>query len=200
MQGLNPTPQHPATPQHPDPETSIATGFALMLETACEDFELMQRMIRHEIKVVSGNGVEDYRAPLRIQMALAKFFIFNLARARRICEHGAGSLTIDRTERTRFLKATAAVVNVRDVNEHGFDAKAAGDAPRRAGSSRVRMSKPSMRSHAKESAILDETSMIVLGDQKILMGPLNLYDAYISMDRIRKLAGFRSLRPAFPQP
>ena len=187
-------------PQPSNPEVSIATGFALMLETACEDFEILQRMIRQEIKLVSGNGIEDYRAHPRIQMALAKSFLFNLVRARRICKDGAGSLTVDRAERTRFLKATAAVVDVRDANEHGFDAKAAGNVQRRASSSRVKISKPSMHSHAKESAILDETAMIVLGDQKILMGPLNLYDAYIPTDRMRKLAGFRSLRPAFPQP
>ena len=173
-------------PQPSNPEVSTATGFALMLETACEDFEIMQRMIRHEIKLVSGNGIEDYRAPMRIQMALAKSFLFNLVRARRICERGAGSLRIDRAERTRFLKATAAVVRVRDVNEHGFDGK--------------KISKPSLHSHAKESAILDETAMIVLGDQNILMGPLNLYNVYIPTDRMRKLAGFSSLRPTFPQP
>jgi hypothetical protein len=177
-------------PQLPEPEISTATGFALMLETACEDFEILQRMIRHEIKLVSGNGIEDRRAHPRIQMALAKSFVFHLVRAHRICEKGVGSLKLDRIERTRFLKATAAVVRVRDVNEHGFDAKATGN----------KISKPSMHSHAKESAILDETAMVVLGDQKILMGPLNLYDAYIPTDRMRKLAGFRSLRPAFPQP
>src|ERR1700692_697181 len=79
-------------PQLPEPEISIATGFALMLETACEDFEILQRMIRHEIKLVSGNGIEDHRAYPRIQMALAKSFLFNLVRARRICDHGVGSL------------------------------------------------------------------------------------------------------------
>jgi hypothetical protein len=183
-------------PQLPNPEISIATGFALMLETACEDFEILQRMIRHEITLASGNGIKDHRAAPRIQMALAKSFLFNLVRAHRICEHGVGSLTIDRAERTRFLKATAAVVRVRDVNEHGFDAKAAVNVQRRAGSSRVKISKPSMHSHAKESAILDETAMVVLGDQKILMGPLNLYDFYIPMDRMRKLARFRSLQSA----
>ena len=81
-------------------------------------------------------------------MSLAKSVIFNLVRARRICDHGVGSLTIDRAERTRFLKATAAVVDVRDVNEHGFDAN--------------KISKPSMHSHAKESAILDETAMMCM--------------------------------------
>jgi hypothetical protein len=171
-------------PQLPEPEVSTATGFALMLETACEDFEILQRMIRQEIKLVSGNAIEVRRASPRIQMALAKSFLFNLVRARRICDLGAGSLTVARAERKRFLNATAAVVNVRDVNEHGFDVN--------------KISKPSMHSHAKENAILDETAMAVLGDQKILMGP-NLYNVYVPTDRMRKLAGFRSLRPAFPQ-
>lgn len=186
-------------PQLPEPEVSTATGFALMLETACEDFEILQRMIRHEIKLVSGMALK-ITGHLYALMALAKSFLFNLVRARCICERGAGSLTVDRTERLRFLKGAAAVVDIRDVNEHGFDAKAAVNVQRRAGSSRIKISKPSMHSRAKESAILDETAMIVLGDQKILMGPLNLYDAYIPTDRMRKLAGFRSLQPAFPQP
>ena len=194
----------PNSPQPLESGASIAQGFALMLESACEDFEILQRMIRGELILVSGSGLRDFRAPARIQMALAKSFLFHLVRARRICEHGAGSLKLDRLERTRLLKGTAAVVDVRDVNEHGFDAKTAEDAQRRpdkaAGSPRSKISKPSMHSHEKESAILDETAMIVLGDQKILMGPLNLYDFYAPTDRMRKLAGFASLPPAFPLP
>ena len=80
----------------------IATGSALTLETACDDFEVLQRLIRQEIKLVSGNGVEDHRAASRAQMALAKSFVFHVARARRICEHGAASLRVERTERKLF--------------------------------------------------------------------------------------------------
>jgi hypothetical protein len=76
----------------------IATGSALMLETACDDFEVLQRLIRQEIKLVSGNGVEDHRAASRAQMALAKSFVFHVA----ICEHGAASLRVERTERKLF--------------------------------------------------------------------------------------------------
>jgi hypothetical protein len=130
-------------------------------------------------------------------MALAKSFVFYLVRARRICEHGAGNLTVNRTERSRFLNGTAAVVDVRDVNEHGFDAKSAKVMQRRTGSedgsSRRKISMPSLHTHTEECAILDETSMIILGDKKILMGPLNLYDVYIPADRMRQLAGFKSL-------
>ena len=170
----------PPQPSHPG--VSVAEGFALMLETACEDFEVLQRLIRQETRLVFGSGREDHRAGARVRMALAKSFVFHVVRAHRICEHGAPSLTVDRTERKLFLKATANVLGIRDVNEHGFD------------SSRGRTSKPSMHSHAKESAILDEISMTILGEQKILMGPLNLYNIYIPTNRMRKLPGFASLR------
>jgi hypothetical protein len=117
-------------------------------------------------------------------MALAKSFVFHAVRARRICEHGAGSLTVNRTERKLFLSATAKVPDVRDVNEHGFDWGAT--------------SKPSMHHHSKNSAMVDETAMVVLGDQNILMGPLNLYDIYLPTNRMRKLAGFASLPRSRP--
>jgi hypothetical protein len=166
-------------PSHPG--ISTAAGFALMLETACEDFEVLQRLIRQETRLVFGDGREDHRAGARVRMGLAKSFVLHVVRARRICEHGATGLTVDRTERKLFLKATANVLSVRDVNEHGFD------------SSRGGTSKPSMHNHAKKGTILDETSMIVLGEQEILMGPLNLYNIYTPTDRMRKLAGFASL-------
>lgn len=146
-----------------------------MLETACEDFEICQRLIRQETKVVT-NSPRDMP---RIQMALAKSFVFNVVRARRICRHGQGSLGIDRLERARFLKGTEGLQPVRDVNEHGFDPNAS--------------SKPSMHRHEVESAILDETAMVTLSDKNILMGPLNLYDMYVPTARMRALAGFASL-------
>lgn len=160
-------------------ETSISPthAFALLLETACEDFEIMQGIIKKEIRIESPN----MRASARIQMALAKSFIANVIRAHRICRHGAQYLAIDKLERDRFLKSTPAIQNVRDVNEHGYDVSG-------------NKSKPSMHEHTLESAILDETSMIVLGPEKILMGPINLFDAYHAIARMRELAGFASLR------
>jgi hypothetical protein len=101
---------------------STATGFALMLETACGDFEAMQRLIRRETQLVFSNGQEDFGGRACAQMALAKSFVFHVVRARRICEHGAGSLKVDRSARKSFMQDTAGVVGVRDVNEHGFDA------------------------------------------------------------------------------
>jgi hypothetical protein len=155
-----------------------------MLETACRDFEAMQRLIRRETRLIFENGREDVMGKASAQMALAKSFVFHVVRARRICEHGAGSLTVDRSQRRSFLKETAGVPGVRDVNEHGFDS---------GGAVRGKSARASMHLHAHESAMVDETGLIILGDQKILMGPLNLYDIYIAVDSIRKLAGFSSL-------
>jgi hypothetical protein len=53
-----------------------------------------------------------------------------------------------------------------------------------------------MHHHSDEDALVDETAMVVLGDKKILMGPLNLYDVYVPTNSMRKLAGFSSLDPA----
>lgn len=184
---MNTAPPASPSPPPPQPEISIATGFALMLETACSDFEAMQRLIRGETRLVFTNGQEDIWGRARAQMALAKSFVFHVVRARRICEHGAGSLSVDRLQRGSFLQGTAGVLGVRDVNEHGFDA---------GGAVRGKSSKPSRHYHPTEDALVDETAMMVVDNQKILMGPLNLYDVYVPTDAIRELAGFSSLHPA----
>jgi hypothetical protein len=159
---------------------SVEKGFALMLETACEDFEIMQRLISGELSIVSRNvSRREWRAAPRIQMALAKSFVFNLVRARRICEHGASSLTVDRLERKRFLAATAEVPSVRNVNEHGFDV--ATDSP------------PTLHFQAEGGGFGDETSLGIGGLDRILMGPLNLARLYKPTDRMRQLAGFSAL-------
>jgi hypothetical protein len=171
-----------------------AKAFTLLLEAACEEFEVLQLLIRNEIQVTfsqPGNAPTDNRIMFRraragacIQMALAKSFVANVIRAHRICEDGAQYLTVDRDERRRFLKTTPGVRQVRNVNEHGFDVSGNEE------------SKPSMHHHELESlgsAAVDETSMIISGPEKILMGPLNLFDVYRAVARMRDLAGFASL-------
>ena len=149
---------------HSEPfATSTEEGFGLMLETACEDRLTSFRQVR---------------AAGRVRMALAKSFVVHAVRARRICDKDAGSLGLDRLERTQFLKATQTLVSVRDVNEHGFKFNAD--------------SKPSM--HPQEGGGLgDETSMMITSPEKILMGPVNLHTVYVAVDRTRKLAGFSAL-------
>ena len=75
---------------HSEPfATSTEEGFGLMLETACEDRLTSFRQVR---------------AAGRVRMALAKSFVVHAVRARRICDKDAGSLGLDRLERTRILK------------------------------------------------------------------------------------------------
>jgi len=171
-------------------EITTAEAFALLLETACEDFELAQDLIAGRLRVTvtsdatklsTANDREmefrAMRASPRMQMALAKSFLFNARRANRVCNFNKGALDIERADRKQFLKETDPLTAVRDVNEHGFDGK--------------NSIRPSM--HEQEGAMLDETSMVIDGPTKILMGPLNLYTCYLAVDRMRRLAGFAAL-------
>jgi hypothetical protein len=177
--------------QEQKPETLAPDeAFALMLETACEDFENLQDLVNKRIQIVPsqheifGSGEEERwtavranRALLRIQMALAKSFVFNARRANRICNLNKAVLKLDRLDRTRFLHATDPITAVRNVNEHGFD-----------GESEIT---PSL--HYQEGGLLDETALVIDGPQKILMEPLNLYTVFLAVDRMRGLAGFGAL-------
>ena len=162
-------------------ELSSAEAFALLLETACKDFENLQVLISGQLEVTAPDkkrkATRTLRAPARIQMALAKSFLFNAHRANRVCEKNKAALALDRTERKLFSSAMKPLAAVRDVNEHGYEG---GDSVR-----------PSMHRH--EDGTLDETALNIGGPQRIPMGRLNLYDAYLALDRMRKLAGFNAL-------
>lgn len=179
-----------------DPEITPEEAFALILETACEDFENMLDLLDRELQVVVTPPQQDAatstvqtdpmkfsrraRAPARIQMALAKSFLFNARRANRICEKNKAALALARAEREQFMNATKPLIPVRDVNEHGFD-----------GDKRSEKNKPQM--HDQDGARLDETALTVDGRDRILMGPLNLYTIYLAVNRMREIAGFQAL-------
>src|SRR4029077_17578641 len=97
------------------------------------------------------------RAPARIQMALAKSFVFNAHRANRICEKNVAALALDRLERQRFLKATDRLAVLRDINEHGFDGG-------------KRDVKPSMGFHAG-GGWMDETTTVAASRETPRPGP-----------------------------
>jgi hypothetical protein len=173
------------------PKLDANAAFALMLESACEDFENLMDLIDGDIKVMtrprdpamsSHKAHRLLRAPARIPMALAKSFLFFANRANRICWKNKALLTVHRSERERFLKATAPLTSLRDVNEHGFD----GD---------TRSSKRMPMLHLQESGGMgDETSLVIAGRDQILMGPLNLHTIYLAVERMRGLAGFATLQ------
>ena len=166
-------------------QPSAAMAFALLLETACEQFEVMQAFIKGEIKITEDSTV-DIRSTIKfarasacVRAALAKSFVANIIRARRICEYGAGFLTVGRADRKLFLKMTIGISHIRDVNEHGFDVKDS-------------KSRPAL--HFNGGGFLDETSLDIQSAERVLMGPLNLYDVYRTTARMRDLAGFASLK------
>jgi hypothetical protein len=176
------------------PQTSSSEAFALHLEIACEDFEILQDLLVGHLQVVAPEqkkGIvpseEDRRRSFRAQrasgaisMALAKSFVFNANRANRICFKNKGSLAPGREERELFLKATQPLSAVRDVNEHGFD-----------GDKRSEKNRPSM--HDQGGGALDETSMVSNGPKSVLMGALNLYDVYVAVNRMKSIAGYNAL-------
>jgi hypothetical protein len=153
-------------------------AFALMLEIACRSFETARRLLGRQLRIVNERGAEDIRAGPDAAMALVQSFVFNTRRARRICEQGASLPHVPRDERTRFVHATATLVRVRDVNEHGFDAK--------------KSTRPKLHEH--DDGFVDETSLVLASPDKILMGPLNLLTVYTSVERMRQIAGFQRLQ------
>jgi hypothetical protein len=50
--------------------------------------------------------------------------------------------------------------------------------------------------HLNGGGFVDETAMYIGGAEEILMGPINLYDVYRSLARMRDLAGFVALQRA----
>jgi hypothetical protein len=169
-------------------EMSDGKSFALFIETACEEFRILDSLIEGKTKIVTSDP-RDFRTPGSIQMALARSFVFDVARAYRICEHGR-VLEGNPGERKSFLKYIKDIklVEVRGVNEHGFDA---GNAKR----GRQKHSKPCTHAHDLEGVRIgiDETSLFI-GKGKVLMGPLNLYDVYERVEKMRQIAGFTSCR------
>ena len=103
------------TPPQPQQRLHPKMAFALMLETACEQFEFLQLIRRDEIRIVSDYSPGDVRTKIKylrasgcIQAALAKSFVANVIRARRICEHGASALQIDRMLTSRMVSSPLA--------------------------------------------------------------------------------------------
>jgi len=163
-------------PNHnPNNVVTATQAFTLILEDACNQFEVLQGLLSGEIRVVGAHPGSEVRITKHagvIRMALAKSFLFNASRANRICKNNKAALAIDGQERKRFLSATKCLAAVRDVIEHGYD-----------GNLQSKKRRPTMHQH--NEAFVDETSLCVAGLTKILMGPLNLHDVYTVVARMR---------------
>lgn len=169
------------TPEHFD----IKSNLALMLEIACEQYEMAANLIAGRMRVVnvSASEIQGARAQSVIVMALAKEFIFNARRAERIIDQGKAHLQLDRVRRKQFLKKMKAIISVRDINEHGFDIEGLNGKP---------VKRPSLHFHGGDQFALDDTAMII-SNNEIYIGPLKLSEIYSLVAEMRNLAGFSSL-------
>jgi hypothetical protein len=170
--------------------SNIHQRLALLLETACEQFELARAFVSGEFDVVARkqnhHAVFFARARAVVTMALAKEFIFNTNRAHRLVEHGKGQLQINRDIRKSFMDSVKPIIAVRDVNEHG------GDEKRKDGKPVIR---PRLHEHGDGLFALDETAMNV-HNGTIFIGPLNLHEMYKAVVALKEIAGFHSLKPS----
>jgi hypothetical protein len=169
-------------------QASDAKNFALFIEMACDEFGLLDSLIKGKIQIVPSDP-RNLRAAGSIQMVLARSFVFDVARAYRICKHGR-FLQNHPNERKSFLRYLEKIelVDIWEVNEHGFEAGYS----KRGGRKRKT---PSKRSHELDGMRfgIDETSLVIWGD-KVLMGPVNLCDVHERVEEMRQLAGFASLQ------
>jgi hypothetical protein len=172
-------------------ESDVQERLALLLEEACGQFELASALAAREFIVTAPNGtIKDQllcRANSTAMMALAKGFLFNARRAFRLIEHNNGKLNLDRAVRNSFRNAMTPIVDVRDVIEHGSDENGLkGKTPIR----------PRQHIHDDGEISVDETSIVFTGD-KMLMGPLDLFDIYKEVHKMKEIAGFASLPSDF---
>ena len=173
----------PGTPAaHASKVATLDDDLAVLIEGACDAFEALKDTVSGTAKIT---GVHHRFLPT-VQRALAQSFIFQTTRAYRMCKHAAGKLSLPRDDRKAFLRDVQEVVSVRDVNEHGSDQS------RNRGS---QISRPSTHVHDEDglTAALDETSLIFLSEDKYLMGPLNLWDIFRPVLRLKQVAGFIAL-------
>jgi len=121
--------------------------------------------------------------PANITTALAHSFIFHSRRAERICNECKNIFELPRDIRKNFIDNLKPLIAVRNTNEHGFDRK------------ETKGNRPKPYKHVIDNLnyMVDETSLIIRSDKEILKGPLNLYDVYISVNAMRRIAGYSSL-------
>lgn len=168
-------------------EEKIRERLALLLEVSCEQFELARAFANREFDVSAPMGTSKThlfrRANSTATMALAKEFLFNSRRALRLVEDGKGKLALDRPQRIAFINTLKPIIDIRNVNEHGFDEKSHSGKP---------IIRPKLHKHHDGFIAVDETSMVV-DNGKILIGPLDLESVYNSIFKLKEIAGFSSL-------
>ena len=169
-------------------EPNIHERLAMLLESACNQFEVLLKLLSDKIVILdksqSAHIFAGSLAKHVIEMALAKEFLFNARRVHRLVDQGKGPLGLDRKIRRNLMSTLKPIIGVRDANEHGFDEKPMSGKP---------IPKPRPHYHFGGAVSVDETSLMVIGS-KILMGPLDLRQIYNAVAILRNSAGYKSLK------
>lgn len=162
----------------------IWEGLVMTVERACEEFEIIQEFQRGNMAIARKDQRLDYRSTSAICAALARSFLFDARRIERICNGSKNFNIINRYLRKEVCGTLKPFISVRDVNEHGYDPnKLDGD-----------KNTPKMHVSVDGFGVLDETSFIFCGAEMVLMGPINMYDAYIIIKRLNKEVNYENMQ------
>ena len=170
----------------------IRSNLALAVEIASENYLLAAHMVDGYIGVVARReifasvNVLLARADSTIVGALLRQFIYSSNQAYRICEQGAPHLDIDVNARRQFVREFRGLNALRNIADHTYDV---------AKNSRRKNQKASPQEHDTSVGVaaVDETSLIIM-EEKILMGKLDLVPLGKHMLSFREVAGWASMR------
>ena len=167
-------------------DTNGYDSYSLLISSALGSFEALAGFLNGDLVVMRKAEDSNFKPYpfLNFYSVLAKHFLFEMNRLYRVIEHATNlhsCLPLQEQgpfieARRDFVKKWRCLVNVRNVNEHGFDYKKSG-----------KKASPSLHTHFDGQFALDETSLIILGANEILMGPINLADLYRDVLPLSKL-------------
>lgn len=143
-------------------EEPVFQRFVRMNGEAARVFENVMRLIDGDLLVVDSNGREAVEVNFVIN--LADSFTLELHRAYRLAKAAEVNLKEGGIDTTLYKEQLSPIVNIRNVIDHGRDAK----------DSRKRK----IHTHHENTIGVDESSIVILGASRVLRGQINLYDFY----------------------
>ncbi|GAD09168.1 hypothetical protein GFGA_1c1237 [Gluconobacter frateurii NBRC 103465] len=167
---------------------SLHDKLCIKLAAACEAYELMASLLSNEKLIVSSDGKVSRRSSSTAIVALAKQFVFEAARAYRICEHAGNKIGIDKTENRIFRTNLSNLVRSRSVNEHWTDPVGLKDSSTPQEHTFKDVKLPNF--YAKEMTI-DDTSVVMVSGT-IFFGSLKLEKDYVAVKKMNDLYGWKA--------
>ncbi|WP_429956100.1 hypothetical protein ACQW08_04575 [Gluconobacter japonicus] len=159
-------------------EVSTYDKFCIKLDEACKCYEMMKSIISREYVITDRDHNEILGAGSTIAISLAKEFIFEAARAYRICEHSWNLMGINKIDMKIFITSLQNLIRSRDVNEHWTDS--------------VNIKQKSRPQKHKVGEInVDDTSFIIINGN-LSFGNLELDKYYRAVKKMNDLYGWKA--------